>query len=403
MPAKKGPPKSLEKPKISHAGPNARSVFIVAGEASADLHGANLVKALQILDPSIKFLGVGGRQMQAAGVRILFSASEMAVVGLTEAAARFATIVKAARRIKAILKHDPPDLLILIDYPEFNLHISRTAKLNRVPVLYYISPQVWAWRRRRVKKIARRVDRLAVIFPFEETFYRRRGLRAEYVGHPLLDTGLPLKKEMQSNAGRRIENSFPVVGLLPGSRNEEVRNLLPAMLKAAEIMARRYPGLNCRLPLAETVDPASVNSFLADSALPLRVIRGNTCQALNGCHLALVTSGTATLETAIMEIPMVVVYRVSAISYWAGRILVKVSHISLVNLVAEEEAVPELIQNDVAPERIAAEAVRLLEEGPARKQVIEKLRSVRKRLGKGGASQRTAEIALEMIKERGRV
>lgn len=393
----------MEKHAMANAGPNASSVLIVAGEASADLHGANLVKALQVLDPSIKFKGIGGKQMQAAGVRILFSASEMAVVGLTEAAVRLATIVKAARTIKGILKTDPPDLLILIDYPEFNLHISRTAKLNQVPVLYYISPQVWAWRRRRVKKIARRVDRLAVIFPFEESFYRCRGLRAEYVGHPLLDTVGPQKEDRRGNARQSDENSFPVVGLLPGSRNEEVRNLLPAMLKAAEIMARRYPGLNCRLPLAETVDPAAVNTFLENSALPVRVFQGNTYQALNGCRLALVTSGTATLETAIMKTPMVVVYRVSAITYWAARILVRVPHISLVNLVAEENAVPELIQNDVTPERIAGEAFRLLEEGPARKTMIGKLQAVRERLGKDGASQRTAKIAFEMISDRSRV
>ncbi|MGD9041533.1 MAG: lipid-A-disaccharide synthase, partial [Desulfobacteraceae bacterium] len=238
-----------------------KDVMIVAGEASADLHGSNLVRAIKRLDATIRFYGVGGRQMEEAGVKILIPASDMAVVGLTEVFNKLPRIAKANRTLKNLLKNNPPDLLVPIDYPGFNIHLAGHAKRYSVPVLYYISPQVWAWRTGRIKKIAKRVDRMAVILPFEERFYIEKGVDVDYVGHPLLDS-IPHhldKDEMTRKMG--LENAHPVIGLLPGSRNEEIRNHLPVMIKAVEILSSQYPRLRGLLLIAPTIPTGLVQSF----------------------------------------------------------------------------------------------------------------------------------------------
>ena len=333
-------------------------VLMVAGEASADLHGSNLVKAMKAFCPGVIFCGIGGNNMKQAGVKILVSSSDMAVVGLTEVLQRFHTIFRAANKLKATLKTHHPDLLILIDYPDFNLYMARIARRLQIPVLYYISPQVWAWRRGRVKKIARRVDRMAVILPFEEQFYRKRGVTVDYVGHPLLDAFESNVQRPIPEGGTEIRN--PVVGLLPGSRREEIRNMLPTMIRSAEILKTRYPDIRCLLPLAKTIESEFIDAFIGKSSLNIEVHKGDIYEVLNRCHIALVTSGTATLDTAIMAVPMVVVYKVSPLSYRVGKMLIKTSFIGLANLVAGERVVPELIQDEVTPERLADEALTLI-------------------------------------------
>jgi len=387
---------------------------MVAGEASADLHGSNLVKAMKASCPGVSFCGIGGANMKQAGVKILVSSSDMAVVGLTEVVQRLHTIFRAANKLKAILKAHHPDLLILIDYPEFNLYMARIARRLQIPVLYYISPQVWAWRRGRVKKIAKRVDRMAVILPFEEQFYRKRGVDVDYVGHPLLDAFKPATRNPQQSpevGGRRSEvrsqkskrqnpvSSIqnPVVGLVPGSRREEIRNMLPIMIRSAEILKIRYPDIRCLLPLAKTIEPEYIDSFIRKSSLDIEVHQGDIYEVLDRCHIAMVTSGTATLDTAIMAVPMVIVYKVTPLSYRIGKILIKTPFIGLANLVAGERVVPELIQDEVTPERLADEALTLIENEHVRNNMITKLHRIRKRLGEGGASERTAKIALGMM------
>jgi len=259
-------------------------VVIVAGEASADLHGSNLVKAMKRLEPGIIFWGIGGKKMERAGVKLLFSSSDMAVVGLTEVLGRLHTIVRASKKIKSILKDKRPDLLILIDYPDFNIHIAGIAKRFQVPVLYYISPQVWAWRKGRVRKISRRVDRMAVILPFEEEFYRRRGMDVDYVGHPLLDA---FESEKISHDPLLSEPRYPVVGLLPGSRKEEIRNLLPVMIEATGFLGRRYSGIRCVLPLAPTLEPGFVESFIRNAPVEIKIIQGDVHEVLSACDVAL--------------------------------------------------------------------------------------------------------------------
>ena len=380
------------------AFPDSLLVLIVAGEASADLHGSNLVKSMKRLRPSLTFWGIGGKKMEQAGVKILFASSDMAVVGLTEVITGIRIIIRASIRLKSIIKYKRPALLILIDYPDFNLHIARIAKRYKIPVLYYISPQVWAWRSGRVKKIARLVDRMVVILPFEEAFYRQRGVKVDYVGHPLLDTCPADENKDRAMVDLQAGHDYPVIGLLPGSREAEVMSLLPVMLKSAEIIRERYPAMRCVLPLASTIEPGFVQSLISKSSVRVKVVQGNVYDALNACHAALVASGTVTLETAIMEVPMVIVYRVSPVSYRVGKMMIKVPFIGLVNLVAGEAVAPELIQDEVTPERLADEVMTIIEDSDVREKMINKLKAIKRRLGRGGASDKTAGIALEMIR-----
>jgi len=377
---------------------DSKFVVIVAGEASADLHGSNLVKAMKRLNPGIFFWGIGGEKMEQAGVKILYPSSDMAVVGLTEVFTKLRTIFRASKKLKSILKNDHPDLLILIDFPDFNIHIARTAKRFKTPVLYYISPQVWAWRRGRVRKIARRVDRMAVILPFEKDYYNQKTMDVEYVGHPLLDECPRNMNKHKVVSKMEVGQAQPVLGLLPGSRKEEIRNLLPVMVDAAEIMRRHYTDLQCILPLAPGIEQAFVQAFTDNTSVPVKLFRGNIYEALSVCNVALVTSGTATLEVAIMGVPMVIVYKVSPVSYWIGRMVIKVPYIGLVNLVGGEKVVPELTQNEVKADRLALEAITLLADTELRVNMIRKLGLIKEKLGTGGASERTARIALEMIR-----
>ncbi|MDD5205044.1 MAG: lipid-A-disaccharide synthase [Desulfobacterales bacterium] len=369
----------------------------MAGEASGDLHGANLVRAIRDLAPHTRFFGIGGKRMEDAGVTILFPSSDLAVVGFTEVFSRLRVIRKAYLKLKSILRSENPDLLIVIDYPDFNLLLAGAAKKFHVPVLYYISPQVWAWRPGRVKKIADRADRVAVILPFEQQFYRRRGVAVEYVGHPLMDI-VPdrlCKEEILGSLG--LSGKGPIIGLLPGSRREEVIRLLPVMISAVEALSDNHPGLACLLPLAPTITPDLVHPVISGFSLPIR-IQDDMYSVLAASDLVLVASGTATLEAAIMQVPMVVVYRVSPLTFWLGKLVVKVPFISLVNLIAGERIVPELIQGEVTPSRVAEEAETILESGPGRESMVNRLGKLKESLGGRSASEKTARIAVEMMR-----
>jgi len=372
--------------------------MIVAGEASGDLYGAGVVVALRKKAPGIRFFGIGGPRMEEADVRILFQASEVAVVGITEVLPKMRSIHRALNGLKDALRGNPPDLVILIDYPGFNLNLAKKAHDFGIPVLYYIPPQVWAWRERRVKKIAKRVDRVAVILPFEEEFYSGCGIQVEYVGHPLLDGLEKGRSSEQVREDLGISGAqFPVVGLLPGSRNEEIARHLPPIMGAVEIISRTYPKLHCILPLASTVDEETVKPYLENAQVDIMVHSGNTREVLRACDLALIASGTATLEATITGTPMVILYRVSFLTYLLGKLLAKVSHIGLVNLVAGREVVPELIQGDAIDTRLAEEGLCLLEDAERREEMKEDLRLVREQLGQGGASERVAALAAEMM------
>ena len=375
-----------------------KSVMIVAGEASGDIYGAHFVYAMRDLDPDITFYGIGGPKMELAGVRVLHHASLLSVVGFVEILPRIRYISRVLKELKQLLKQSPPDLLVLIDYPGFNLNLAKRAHALGIPVLYYIPPQLWAWREGRVKKIAQRVDRVAVILPFEREFFQKHGLEVDYVGHPLLDLPPPGRSKEEIRHGLSISpERDPILALLPGSRAEEINRLMPAMVDAAEIISRSYPRLCCVLPVASTLSEDLVNSYLKDATIDIRVAGFDTKELLSIADLAFIASGTATLEAAITETPMVIAYKVSPFSYILARYLVKVSFIGLVNLVAGKAIAPELIQGNATGRRLAEEGLAILEDARARGKMKRDLQSVKERLGRGGASREAASIARDMM------
>ncbi|MDI6797673.1 MAG: lipid-A-disaccharide synthase [Desulfatibacillaceae bacterium] len=378
-----------------------KRVLIVAGEASGDIHGAHLVSALRELDPSLYFFGVGGEGMKAKGVRILEDASALGVVGFTEVFASLGLFARTAFLLKDLMARVRPDLVILIDFPDFNLRLAKYARQQGIKVLYYISPQVWAWRRGRVKKIRKWVDHMAVILPFEKDFYASHAVPVTFVGHPTLDCGP--EETGSPPVENRPENLL--VGLIPGSRSSEVARHLPIMLEAASLVLDRFEAAQFAIPLAPTVDSALVGSLLADAAEKdprlgrVQVWPGGINLVLEQSTAAIAVSGTVTLEAALAGTPIVIIYRMSSLSYQVGRLLIKVDFVGLPNLIAGRPIVPELLQNDVNPQNIAKHLLPFLENPAKRQAVSDDLKSVRSLLGGPGASRRTAGVAHRLLED----
>jgi lipid-A-disaccharide synthase len=326
-------------------------------------------------------------------MQTLVDTAAIAGMGLFEAKDKLKALIRTYRQLTTILRTDPPDLLILIDFPEFNLRLAKIAKRAGVRVFYYISPQVWAWRKRRVYTIARRVDRLAVVFPFEPAFYAAHGCSVEFVGHPLVDRVRPDRSREETLRRYGLDPTRRTLALLPGSRAQEVRYLFDPLLGAAELLGDSYQFV---LAVASTLDAAQIRERIRN--LQVQVVQGDTYNLVHAADLALVASGTATLETALLERPMVIVYRLAPLTYALARLIVRVPFIGMPNLIAERRVVPELIQHEVTPARIAAAARQLLEDPQAYRLVQDGLREVRRRLGPSGAAERTAEIILDMLK-----
>ncbi|MEB2283989.1 MAG: lipid-A-disaccharide synthase [Myxococcales bacterium] len=374
----------------------ARDVVLVAGEASGDMHGADLVAALRRRVPGVRVRGIGGARLRAAGMETLVDAHTLAAMGLVEARERLGAIWRAYRRMRRLVRGEKPDLLVLIDFAEFNLALAGVAKRAGVPVLYYISPQVWAWRRGRVRKIARRVSRLAVVFPFEVPLYAGSGLRADFVGHPLLDRVRVRRDRQAFRAAHGLDPRKRLVALLPGSRAKEMQLLLPAMVAAAERLVARGD-VQCVLALAETLSTADIGVSMRGAALPFPAVAGETYDLVHASDAAIVASGTATLEAALLERPMVIVYRTAALTYALARRLVSVPFIGMPNLIAGRGVVPELIQDDATAERMVAEVERFLDDPAYAAATQRALAEIRPALGGGGAAERAAAIAAEML------
>ena len=366
--------------------------MIIAGEASGDMHGAQLVRAMKALDGDLDFFGIGGNALREAGVDVRIDNASIAVVGFSEVFSKLNLLVRALRQARQDLKRLRPALLILIDFPDFNLMVAAAAKKLGIPVLYYISPQIWAWRTRRVRKIKRLVDHMVVIFPFEVDFYKRWDVPVTFVGHPLLDSdhGAGRKHRVSSKAGT-------LVGLLPGSRHEEVARLLPTMVRAAEILSQRIAGIRFAVPVAASIRMDVVESMAQGSPAKISILSNRLPDVLDEAALVITASGTVTLEAAIAGTPMIVVYKMSSLSYWLARYLVRVKHIGLANLVAEKPIVPELIQHAASPEEIAGRALKMIKDEKGLEQMRFELRQVAERLGAPGASRRAAEVALELL------
>jgi lipid-A-disaccharide synthase len=309
-------------------------------------------------------------------------------------------VLQAWRAAIRHLRGERPDLVLLVDYPDFNLRFARQARRAGIPVVYFVGPQVWAWRRHRVRQIARDVTRMLVILPFEEEFYREHGVPARFVGHPLADLTRPAESRAAAAQDLGLPVEAPVLGLLPGSRRNEVKALLPVMLQAAERLRRSHPGLRCLLPVASRRHREMVSVHLASSPVPLEVVEGRFEKVVSACSAALVASGTATLETALLEVPMVVAYSVRPSTFRLVRWLSPLEHAALPNLILGRRVVPECIQTDCTPENLAAEISPFLKEGERRREMIDALRQVRVALGGGGSIERAADEIVDLLRTR---
>jgi lipid-A-disaccharide synthase len=363
-------------------------VAVVAGEASGDLHASEVVRELKALGGPLEMFGIGGDLLAREGMTLLHHASEMGIVGLFNVLRHLPMFRRVFNELIERIAREKPDVVFLVDYPDFNLRVARRCKEMGLRVVYYISPQLWAWRRGRVRHIAKYVDRMVVIFPFEEEFYRSYNVPVTYVGHPLIEQLEHVRKPVRNPERLRI-------ALLPGSRRGEVRSLLPAMLDAVRILRKERP-VDATIVQAPTIDRAELDPIIAASGVDVRIIPNDRGDEVGAADVALSSSGTATLESAVIGTPVVVMYRLSRANYALGKLLVRLPHFSLVNIIAGKEVVPELLQEDVNGARIAAE-VRKLAEPPHHEWVRRELGIVRGKLGTPGASRRAAEEIHKMV------
>ncbi len=373
-----------------------RRIVIAAGEASGDAHGGRLAAALKRRAPGVELIGMGGPAMRAAGVDIVVDCGELSVMGFSELGGGLGRVLRAYRAMRRLLgEGDGLAGFIPIDFPDFNLRLCRYAHARGIRVVYYVGPQVWAWRPRRIETIRRCVDRMLCLFPFEEELYRRHGVDAHFVGHPLAEAVSPTRARISVRKDLGIsDDDRALIALLPGSRAKEIQFNLPPMLAAACRMADRA---DFAIALAPAIPEPVVARYLAERHLRIPIVREQTYNLLSAADVAVVVSGTATVEAAVLGCPMVVVYRMSRFSYAIARRLVRVPFIAMPNLILRERVIPELVQGDATGERISAECVRYLDDPSARRAVRERLAEVRRALARPGAAERAADLALEKL------
>lgn len=360
---------------------------VVAGEASGDLHASEVIRALKKLDPELRLFGIGGDLLAREGTELVHHASEMGIVGFFNVLRHLPRFRRIFRELMERIERERPDAVFLIDYPGFNLRVARRCKQLGLRVVYYISPQIWAWRQGRVRHIARYVDEMLVVFPFEEEFYRKHGVPVTYVGHPLIEQLAGVRKPSRRETLR--------LALLPGSRRAEVASLLPAMLDAVEIL-RRERALEAYIIQAPTIEHDELEAIVRSRGIDVPVLPHDRGEGLAAADVSLCASGTATLESAVLGTPVVVMYQLTRLNYWLGKKLVQLPHFSLVNIVAGRDVVPELIQSEVNGPRIASEVRRLIEpQNYAR--ITAELARVRELLGGPGASSRAAAEIYDMV------
>jgi len=375
----------------------APQILVVAGEASGDAHAAELVAALKARRPDLTFFGMGGARLAAQGVELIYGAHEVNVMGITEVLPKIPRILQVMGGLSRAAATRRPACAILVDIPDFNLRLAARLKKLGVPIAYYVSPMIWAWRRGRVKTIARLVDRMLCILPFEEAFYREAGVAARYVGSPVVEQVPAPASAATFRQKLGLSPDTPTLALLPGSRMSEIRRILPTMVGAAKRLVGERPGLQVVVPVAPTIDREEILSRFEGSGVRPILVEGRAPEVVGASDAAIVASGTAALEAGLMQRPLVVVYRVSLLTYLVGRMLLKVAHVALVNLLAGRRVVPELLQGDMTPERIAEEIRRLWVPGAPREEMLQGLEEVRSRLGEAGAAERAAETVLELL------
>lgn len=373
---------------------NHPKIMLIAGEASGDAHGGRLVSALKSLNPDTECFGIGGHKMSAAGCEILFDANQISVVGLVEVLKHYPTIKRAWNIAVKALTERKPDLLILIDYPGFNLRLAKVAKGLGIKVLYYVSPQIWAWHQSRIHKIKACVTHMVVIFPFEAAFYEAASVPVSYFGCPIVENVTPHDKH-QARQTLGLADEDLVIGLLPGSRKSEVSRLLPTLIASAKVILAKYPQAKFLLPLATSLEDADIKAYL-DPHLPLGIIKHDAHLTMSACDILIGASGTVTLEAAILGVPMIIIYKMNFLTYALAKRLIKVKYIGLSNLLAHKAITPELIQDQASPTHIAAAAFKFIEDKNYLEETQAALAKVRAELGNPGAAMKVAELALTL-------
>lgn len=372
-------------------------ILFSAGESSGDQHAANMFLELQKQQPDIKGIGMGGAKMAQAGIDIRYDSANIAVIGVVEVIKHYGEIRRALKLMQQLVSSERPDLVVCVDYKEFNFKLARYAKRQGIKVLFYVSPQVWAWRPGRVKAYGKVIDMMAVIFPFETAYYDAENVPVRYVGHPSVDKVHARHSKDEDLARFGLDRNKPVVGLLPGSRANEIKRMLPVMLAAAGKVQAGLPETQFILPQADSIGDALLEEYLQQSPLVIKVIKNQPYDVIQCCDAVMTTSGTATLEIALLVVPMVIAYKLSSVTYWLGRWLVNTPFIGLPNIVSAKRIIKELIQHDATAENLAVEIMRILTDTAYAEQMRENLMHVKQQLGQGGGSKNMAQLALEML------
>jgi lipid-A-disaccharide synthase len=375
-------------------------VMFSAGESSGDQHAAHMFAEMRALNPNVHAIGMGGGRMRQSGVDVRVDSSGIGVIGLIEILRHYGEIRAALTAMKRLLLAEKPDLLVCVDYKEFNLKLAQFAKRHGIKVLFYVSPQVWAWRPGRVVTYGKAIDMMAVIFPFETAYYQAKNVPVRYVGHPSVDKVHPRYSKQEAMQIFNLDSSRPVVGILPGSRTNEIRRMLPVMLEAAEKLAVADASLQFLLPQADSVSDELLYSFLQSARVDVKVVKQQIYDVIQCSDAIMTTSGTASLEVALLGVPMLIAYRLSPFSYWLGKQLVKIPFIGLPNIIAGKAVVKELIQHDLSAENVVIEIERLLNDQAYRDACLQGLQRVKTLLGEGGGSRNMAVLALEMLDSR---
>ncbi|MCQ9207783.1 MAG: lipid-A-disaccharide synthase [Omnitrophica bacterium] len=374
-----------------------KRIMIIAGESSGDFHSASLIHALKTMDSDLEISGIGGERMRQAGAKIYVDISELSIIGFTGVLANLKKIKQAFSTVLSAIDAQAPDVCVLVDYPGFNLKLASELKKRKIPVIYYISPQIWAWWPGRIKTIKRLVDKMIVVFKFEEALYKEYGVDVSFVGHPLLDKAYPQISREDFLKKLGLSSHKQTIGLMPGSRRIEVERILPILLKSAKIIRQKLPQVQFALlkapGLADNIFQAKIKKF----DLPVVLCENQTYEFLNSCDFALVASGTATLETAIMQTPMAIVYNVSFLNWLIARMLIRLPFIGLVNVVAGKKIIPEFIQFQARPKSIAGCVLETLGSQEKLAKIKAELEKVRASLGTSGASERAAKLILNSL------
>lgn len=371
-------------------------IMISVGEASGDLHGARLAQAIKQIDAEAAIFGMGGQAMKSAGVDVRFDIADIAVMGLVEVVKNLPRLFRLRDTLVAMAAAERPDVLVVIDYPDFNMRLAEKVEKLGIPVVYYISPQVWIWRRGRAKTIARMVRCVAAIFPFEAEVYRAAGAAVEFVGHPLLDIVKPSMDKQAAYAHFGADPARPLVVLMPGSRRQEIDKLLPVLLSAARGISRKLPNCQFFLPAASTIAYEDLAAEVRNAGVPIIITTDCVYDLMQIGDVALAASGTATLETSLMRLPTVIIYKVAPLTYFLGKLLVRIPYVGLPNIIAKRQVVPELLQDEAHADNIAAEALGILTSEQRHQAMMRDLDEVKERLGQPGAVMRTATLVMKI-------